>query len=86
MKTADNKKFDDFESALARLEEITDQLESGEVKLEQSLKLYTEGVEIAAFCGQKLTDTEKKMTILKEKNEKMIEMPFEGNEGNQDDD
>ena len=83
---AGKKKFSDFESALIRLEEITDQLESGEVKLKQSLKLYTEGVEIAAFCSQELTDAEKKMKILKEQNEKLIEMPFDDNKDNPNDD
>ena len=41
------KKYKDFESALERLEAVTDELESGEATLEQSIALYTEGLEIA---------------------------------------
>jgi len=81
------KKFKDFESALARLEEITELLESGETELEKSLELYTEGVEIAAFCGKKLSEAEKKIIVLKEKNEKIIESSLNDGEeetGNED--
>ncbi len=74
--TATARNFKDFESALERLEEITAQLESGEAKLEQSIALYTEGIEIAAFCGKKLTEAEKKITILREKNSRLIEESF----------
>ncbi len=70
-------KFKDFESALARLEEITELLEAGEAKLEESIKLYTEGVEIAAFCGKKLNEAEKKITLIKEKNKELTEVPFD---------
>jgi exodeoxyribonuclease VII small subunit len=70
---AGKKNYKDFESALARLEEITELLESGEAELEKSLDLYSEGVEIAAFCGGKLSEAEKKIIVLKEKNEKIIE-------------
>ena len=38
------------ESALQRLQEITDSLEKGELSLEQSLKLYEEGVGLTAAC------------------------------------
>lgn len=70
------KKPKDFEAALSRLEEITNRLESGEIKLEESIALYTEGVEIAAFCSQKLSEAEKKMTLLKEQNKSLVEVPF----------
>jgi len=70
------KQYKDFESALARLEEITEKLESGEIKLEESLELYSEGVEIAAYCSQKLSEAEKKVLILKERNQKLVEESF----------
>jgi exodeoxyribonuclease VII small subunit len=72
----EKKKFQDFESALARLEEITDKLESGKIRLEDSLALYSEGVDIAAQCHKQLTEAEKKIKILKEKNQALIEVPF----------
>lgn len=39
-----------FEQALARLDEIVQRLDSGESTLEESLKLYSEGAELVAFC------------------------------------
>jgi len=77
-------RFKDFETAISRLEEITDRLESGDIKLEESLTLYTEGVEIAAFCSKQLTQAEKKMTLIKEKNKELVEVPLD--EGEEDDD
>lgn len=53
-----------FESALARLEEITDLLENGELGLDESLKLYTEGIALAHRCNQQLTLAEEKVAKL----------------------
>jgi exodeoxyribonuclease VII small subunit len=52
------KEYKDFESAMARLEEIVASLESGELSLEQSLTLYSEGVAIADICNKKLAEAE----------------------------
>jgi exodeoxyribonuclease VII small subunit len=43
-----------FEAALARLEKIVHQLETGEVQLEESIALYTEGQRLKAHCVAKL--------------------------------
>ena len=74
---AKKKTYKDFETALERLEEITGQLESGDSRLDQSLTLYSEGVEIAAFCSKTLSEAEKKVIILKERNKKLLEESFE---------
>jgi len=74
---AKKKTYKDFETALERLEEITGQLESGESKLEESLTLYSEGIEIAAFCSKSLSEAEKKVTILKKRNKQLFEESFE---------
>ena len=50
-----------FEAALARLEEIVTQLETGEVALEEAMTLYEEGVRLSALCQSKLTAAEQKM-------------------------
>lgn len=71
------KKNKDFESSLNRLEEITSILEDGEATLEESIELYTEGLEIAKDCNQNLNDAEKKIKIIMEKNKQMIEDDFE---------
>ena len=72
------KNYADFESAIERLEEITEKLESGDSKLEESLELYSEGVEIAAYCSKMLSEIEKKVTILKERNKQLFEESFDG--------
>ena len=71
------KKYKDFESALARLEEITELMESEEAALEQSIDLYTEGLEITKFCNQKLSEAEKKIKIIAEKAGVTVEEDFE---------
>lgn len=73
---AEKKKFKDFESALAKLDEITRQLESGEIKLEESIALYSEGVEIAVFCNKTLSEAENKIMKLKEQHQELVEVPF----------
>ena len=53
-----------FEDAFARLSAIVSQLETGETGLEESLKLYAEGMKLVQFCGLKLTEAEKKIEQL----------------------
>lgn len=74
---ATKKKYKDFESAISRLEEITSLLESGDTSLEDSIRLYTEGLEIAKFCDKKLADAEKKIKIIREKNNQLVEEEFD---------
>jgi len=53
-----------FEQAMARLEEIVAELERGHLGLEESLKIYEEGIELTRFCTTKLEDAEKKIKAL----------------------
>jgi len=70
-----------FEAALSRLEEIVAELESGELALEQSLKLFEEGVKLARICNARLEEAERKVEVLlKDKNGKMTAKPFEEEE------
>ena len=70
-----------FEAALSRLEEIVSELESGELGLEQSLKLFEEGVKLARVCNARLEEAERKVEVLmKDKNGKMTAKPFEDEE------
>ena len=57
-----------FEKALARLEAVVGELEGGRVSLDVSLKKYTEGMELSAYCAKKLGEAEKKIEILLRKN------------------
>lgn len=45
------KKTKTFEEALSRLEEIVTLMEKGELSLDDTVKLYKEGVELASFAG-----------------------------------
>ncbi len=53
-----------FESNLHRLEQIVDILEQGEVPLEESLKMYEEGVLLSRKCMEILSQAEKKLKTL----------------------
>jgi len=75
------KKEPSFEQSLKRLEEIVDKLESEELGLEDSLKLFEEGVKLAEACGRRLDDAEKKVTILlKDRESRLAVHPFEAGE------
>ncbi len=53
-----------FEDALNKLEKIVSQLEDGDISLEESLKLFEEGIRLSRICNQKLDEVEKKVEIL----------------------
>lgn len=53
-----------FEDSLVRLEEITIKIESGDLTLDESLKLFEEGIKLSRFCEKKLTAAEQKIEIL----------------------
>jgi exodeoxyribonuclease VII small subunit len=55
---------DKFEEALTKLEGIVERLEEGEIPLEESLKLFEEGIRLSRFCSQKLDEAEKRVEIL----------------------
>jgi len=54
-----------FEEALAELEEIVDNLESGSIDLEKSIEFYTRGSHLKTHCQQKLNDAVLKLEEIK---------------------
>lgn len=67
----------DFETSVKRLEEITSALEKEALSLEESLKLYEEGVRLVRVCNEKLEDAERRIRILKMTSEgEMVEEDF----------
>lgn len=67
-----------FEEAMKNLENIVEKLEDNELELEQSLKLYEEGVKLVKLCHFKLEEIEKKVEILtKGKDGKITAKSFE---------
>jgi len=66
-----------FEKAMKKLEEIVQELEAGELTLEDSLKKYEEGVKLSTYCSSKLDETEKKITLLlKDHHGNLAEAPY----------
>jgi len=53
-----------FEEQLKKLEAIVDQLEKGDLTLEDSLKLFEEGVSLSAACKKELDEAEGRVQIL----------------------
>jgi len=53
-----------FEDSLKKLETIVAQLENGEMPLEESLKLFEQGIELSAACKQELDAAEGKVQML----------------------
>ena len=53
-----------FEDCLARLEQIVGSLESGNLPLEESLKIFEEGVGLARSCARYLEEAEKRIEVL----------------------
>lgn len=54
----------DFEKKLGRLEEIVQKMEKGELALEESLKLFEEGIKLSRECHQRLNEAEAKVKKL----------------------
>lgn len=53
-----------FETSLKKLEESVARLESGELSLEESLKVFEEGIRHSAICSRKLGEAQKRVEIL----------------------
>lgn len=55
-----------FEQATARLEEIVSGLESRDIPLEESMKLFEEGTRLCAICDKELKNAEQKISDFEE--------------------
>jgi exodeoxyribonuclease VII small subunit len=66
-----------FEESLKQLETIVGQLEKGDLPLEDSIKLFEEGIRLSAVCKEELDAAEGKVQILlKQKDGSMKAEPF----------
>lgn len=63
-KTKENSKT--IEENMARLNEINNLMSDSSIKLEESFKLYKEGVELVEKCKKQLADVEKEIEVLEE--------------------
>ena len=66
-----------FEDSLKQLETIVNQLEKGDLPLEDSIKLFEEGIQLSAVCKEELDAAEGKVQILlKQRDGSMKAEPF----------
>jgi exodeoxyribonuclease VII small subunit len=53
-----------FEESLKKLEKIVEDLEKGDLSLDEALRKYQEGIELARLCSQRLENAKKKIDVL----------------------
>ena len=67
-----------FEDALGKLERIVQELETGELSLDDALKRFEEGVRLSRICSKRLEDAEKRIEIVRKREDGSVELePFE---------
>ncbi|MFH1782934.1 MAG: exodeoxyribonuclease VII small subunit [Candidatus Omnitrophota bacterium] len=66
-----------FEEVMKKLEKIIDDLESGEMPLEESLKRYEDGVKLLKSARKRLDDVKRKVEVLVKKGGKLTLEKFE---------
>jgi exodeoxyribonuclease VII small subunit len=67
-----------FEMAMKQLEQIVQDLETGDMPLEKAIKKFEEGIQISKYCSEKLDESEKRITLLMRDSDgkKVFETPF----------
>ena len=68
-----------FEEAIADLEQVVEQLESGDLSLEDSLAAFEQGVGLVRYCNQKLSEVEKKVELLVKDKQGQLQLKAFGN-------
>ena len=66
-KSTSNSKKIDFEKSLTELEKLVDEMESGDLTLDQSLSKFEKGVALTKICQTALKEAEQRVNILLEK-------------------
>lgn len=69
-------KEENFEVLIEKLEDITNKLEKEQLSLDESVKLFEEGMKISKVCNSKLEEAEQKITILINENNELREEKF----------
>ena len=65
-----------FEESIEELEKLVEQMEQGDISLEESLKAFERGIKLTRTCQQALQEAEQKVHILLEKNGQQTLEPF----------
>ena len=74
------KKSVNLEKALTELEKLVEEMEQGNLSLEESLKRFERGIALTSDCQEALQKAELKVQELIEKNGKLMEKDFEVDE------
>ena len=70
----------DFEASLEKLEKLVERMEDGQLSLEDSLKVFEQGIALTRECQQALSEAEQKVQLLLEQNGEPTEAAFSGDE------
>lgn len=65
-----------FEQSIEKLEKIAEELESGELSLDDSIKKFEDGMKLSKKCTEYLENAEKRINILIEKDGEVSEESF----------
>ena len=71
------KKSADFEKSMERLDELVEQMESGELSLEEMIRHFEEGSKLVEVCSKTLNEVEQKIEKLVKKDGELKEVPFD---------
>lgn len=69
-----------FEDAIKKLEDIAKELENGTLGLDESVKKFEEGMALSKVCTKMLNEAEKKINLLIENGDNIVEENFVPNE------
>lgn len=69
-----------FEEAMQQLEDIVEQLEEGDVPLEEAISIYKKGMELSKLCHDKLRNVEEQLTEILTENGKKDSFSIEEEE------
>ncbi|MEJ2646022.1 MAG: exodeoxyribonuclease VII small subunit [Gammaproteobacteria bacterium] len=67
----------DFENALKELEGLVEQMEKGDLSLEESLRHFERGIQLTRTCQQALQEAEQKVEILLSQDGQQVVAPFD---------
>lgn len=67
---------ENFESSISRLEQLVEQMESGQLSIEDALTAFEEGINLTRHCQSILQEAEQKVKILTESTGEIKESPF----------
>ena len=76
----EEKKELNFEEAITKLEKIVKELESGSCSLDDAIDKYTEGMQLAKLCGDKLNSATEKVNKILRENGKLEEFEIPSGE------